>query len=73
MNQSRHKQNQPPSGQGKKQRTSLGSTNKLNKRSEVAQAQRGHEQNLGTSDDEMGVRSGAAGERNNPNRTKAGR
>ena len=73
-NRNKNKLNQPPTGHGKKQSPYAGSTNKLNKRSEVLQAQRNHpEENIGTSADEMNLRSGAPGERNNPLRQKAGR
>jgi len=72
MNKSKHKLNQPPSGEGKKQSTAPGREHELDKRSEVVQAQHGHpELNMGTSEDaEPAVRSGRA---SNPDRPKAGR
>lgn len=69
MNQSRHKLNQPPTGEGKKQSPRPGSANKLNKRSEVVQATDAR-QNLGTSEDEAAA---SAGPKRNPKRQKAGR
>jgi hypothetical protein len=69
-NKSRNKLNQPPTGQGKKQSPELGQPHKLEKRSDVLQAQRNHpELNFGTNEDEAALRSPAA----NPNRKKAGR
>lgn len=68
-NKNRHKRNQPPMGQGKRQSRFLGGPLKLSKRSEVAQARRGHpELNIGSS--EMNARSEVA---RNPKRPKAGR
>jgi hypothetical protein len=73
-NQSRNKMNQPPTGQGKKQRPYASRANKLHKRSEVLQAQRHHpEENIGTNIDEMNLRSNAPQEKTNPQRPKAGR
>ena len=73
-NDNRHKRNQPPTGEGKDQSPYSGAANKLNKRSEVVQAQRYHpEENVGTSEDEMNYRSSAPQEKNNPQRPKAGR
>ncbi len=73
-NKSRHKQNQPPTGEGKKQSPHSGEANKLNKRSEVLQAQGGHaELNVGTSSEEEAARSEPSRRKNNPQRPKAGR
>ena len=73
-NKSRNRKNQPPTGEGKKQSPYSGQANKLNKRSEVLQAQRNHpEENLGTAEDEEAVRSRAPLEKDNPKRPKAGR
>jgi hypothetical protein len=69
MNNSRNKQNQPPTGEGKKQSPRSGAANKLNKRSEVMQATDAR-QNLGTADDEAAA---ASGQTRNPKRQKAGR
>ncbi len=70
-NSSRNKKNQPPTGQGKRQSKHLGAPHKIEKRSDVMQAQRGHpELNLGTRDDEAAFDDGA---RPNPKRPKAGR
>lgn len=68
MNKNRNKQNQPPTGEGKKQSPRFGAENKLNKRAEVLQAASA-EQNIGTTDEEEDLRSRS----NNPNRPKAGR
>jgi hypothetical protein len=69
-NKSRHKLNQPPAGEGKKQDPRLGGPRKLNKRSEVLQAQRNHpELNMGTNEDEAARRQNLQ----NPDRAKAGR
>lgn len=68
MNKSRNKQNQPPTGEGKKQSPRSGAANKLHKRSEVLQAGRA-EQNIGTAEDEEGLRS----EERKTKRAKAGR
>ncbi len=66
VNKSKDKKNQPPTGEGKKQSPRSGQDTKLDKRSEVEQAQRGHsELNMGTEEDTE--------ERGNPKRTKAGR
>jgi hypothetical protein len=69
-NKSRNKKNMPPTGEGKKQSPELGQPQKLDKRSEVVQAQRNRpELNVGTTEDEA-----ARGEDlNNPRRQKAGR
>ena len=68
-NKSRHKLNQPPTGQGKKQSPRSGAANKLSKRSEVLQAA-GERQNIGTAEDEEAAQSG---QETNPKRPKAGR
>jgi hypothetical protein len=66
-----NRRNQPPTGQGKEQSRFLGEPRKLNKRSEVVQAQRHHpELNLGDSDEEA---ASAEGDQLNPKRPKAGR
>ena len=69
MNKNRNKLNQPPTGEGKKQSPRPGDANKLNKRSEVLQAG-GAEQNIGSAEDEEGLRSDQS---RNPKRPKAGR
>ena len=69
-NKSRNKVNQPPTGQGKKQSPDAGKPRELGKRSEVLQARRNPEQNIGTSDEELALRSGS---KKNPKRPKAGR
>jgi hypothetical protein len=70
-NKNQHKVNQPPTGAGKRQSSHLGEPRKLQKRSEVLQAQRGHpELNIGDADEEAAVREG---ERINPLHPKAGR
>ena len=51
MNKDRHKLNQEPTGEGKKQSPRLGEANKLHKRAEVLQAG-GAEQNIGTAEEE---------------------
>jgi hypothetical protein len=70
-NKNRHKKNQPPTGEGKKQSPRLGAANKLSKRSEVLQAA-GARQNIGTAEDEEAARDFAAPPIN-PKRPKAGR
>jgi hypothetical protein len=73
-NRSRHKKNQPPTGEGKKQSPRSGEANKLNKRSVVLQAQRNHpEENIGTVEEEEAVRSAPPEQKINPKRQKAGR
>jgi len=73
-NQSRNKKNQPPTGEGKKQSPRSGEDSKLDKRSEVLQAQRGHaELNMGSEEEETAARGERMDERGNPKRTKAGR
>jgi hypothetical protein len=70
-NQNRHKKNQPPTGEGKRQSPFRGEPRKLEKRSEVLQAHRGHpELNLGDTDEEAAR---LEGEQRNPKRPKAGR
>jgi hypothetical protein len=70
-NKSRHKVNQPPTGEGKNQSPHRGEPQKLMKRSEVLQAQRHHpELNLGDADEEAALREGDS---INPKRPKAGR
>ena len=71
-NKSKNKVNQPPTGEGKKQSTRLGRDAKLEKRSEVLQAQPGYpELNMGTDEDREPAESG--GRSTNPDRPKAGR
>lgn len=73
-NKNRDKKNQPPTGEGKKQSPHRGEPNKLSKRSVGLQAQGQHpELNIGTAEEEEAARSNAAGEKNNPQRPKAGR
>ncbi len=74
-NKNRNKQNQPPTGEGKKQSPRSGEANKLNKRSEVLQAQGGHaEENIASDEnEEFATRGGGANEPSNPKRLKAGR
>jgi hypothetical protein len=73
-NKNRNKVNQPPTGQGKKQSTRSGEANKLNKRSEVLQAQRGRpEENIGSSEEEEAARPKSPAQVVNPKRMKAGR
>ena len=72
-NKSRNKVNQPPTGEGKKQSPRSGAAHKLDKRSEVAQAQHDRpDENVGTSTDEAASASELK-ENNNPRRPKAGR
>jgi hypothetical protein len=69
-NKSKDKINQPPTGEGKNQSPELGAPKKLEKRSEVLQAQRNHpELNIGTAEDEAA----RGGDLENPKRKKAGR
>ena len=73
-NKSRNKANQPPTGEGKKQSTQTGASKKLDKRSEVVQAQHGREDlNLGTDADEEAARAESLAPKENPRRPKAGR
>lgn len=68
------RKNQPPTGEGKKQKPVSGAANKLYKRSEVTQAQRGHaELNLGTDADEAAATPRSANDKPKPKRLKAGR
>jgi hypothetical protein len=68
------RKNQPPVGEGKKQSPRSGEANKLNKRSEVLQAQRDHaEENVGTAAEEEAARSAPPEQKTNPARPKAGR
>jgi hypothetical protein len=71
MNKNRNRKNQPPTAEGKRQATFRGEPRKLNKRSDVVQAQRGHpELNIGDTDEETAFH---GGDRLNPARPKAGR
>jgi hypothetical protein len=71
MNKNKNRRNQPPTGEGKQQSTFRGEPRKLEKRSEVVQAQRGHpELNLDNAEAEA---AGQEGDQRNPNRPKAGR
>ncbi len=73
-NNNRDKANQPPTGQGKKQSTETGASKKLDKRSEVVQAQRGREDlNVATDFDEDAARAESLTPKENPKRQKAGR
>ena len=75
-NKNKDKQNQPPGGEGKKQSPRSGEANKLNKRSEVLQAQRGHaEENLTIDEnEELAVRGeGLSEAKKSSARQKAGR
>ena len=70
-NKNRNKMNQPPTGEGKHQSRYRGEPRKLEKRSDVLQAQRGHpELNLGDSEEETAH---SDGDQLNPKRPKAGR
>jgi hypothetical protein len=71
VNSNRNRKNQPPTGEGKQQSPHAGEPRTLEKRSEVAQAQRHHpELNVGDEQDEAAH---DEGDRMNPNRPKAGR
>ena len=73
-NKNRNKQNQPPTGEGKKQSPFSGEENKLSKRSLVAQAQRDHpEENYGTSEEEEALTPSGEQRKDNPRRQKSGR
>jgi hypothetical protein len=73
-NKNRNKQNQPPTGEGKKQSPFSGEENKLSKRSMVAQAQRDHpEENYATSEEEEASTNSGEQRKDNPKRQKAGR
>ncbi len=68
------RKNEPPTGEGKKRRPEAGAPNKLNKRSEGPQAQRGHaDLNLGTDADEAAATPRPANEKTDAKRQKAGR
>ncbi|MCA1817976.1 MAG: hypothetical protein LC746_16580 [Acidobacteria bacterium] len=68
------RKNQPPTGEGKKQSPAAGAPDKLHKRSEVAQSQRGRaDLNLGTDADEAAATPRPADENTNAKRQKAGR
>ena len=71
-NDNRSKLNQPPTGEGKKQSSSPGEPNKLNKRAEVLQASSA-EQNIGSAAEEEAARTGVADEDNSERKMKAGR
>ena len=71
VNSNRNRKNQPPTGEGKHQSPHTGEPHKLEKRSDVVQAQRNHpELNLGDTDEEASFDDG---DRVNPKRPKAGR
>ncbi|MEW6737074.1 MAG: hypothetical protein AB1489_37655 [Acidobacteriota bacterium] len=71
-NKSKHKLNQPPTGEGKKQSPYSGEANKLNKRSEVLQAQHNRpEENIDLSENDETFY--LPNEWVNPKRQKAGR
>jgi hypothetical protein len=73
-NDNRNKQNQPPTGEGKKRSPYSGDDSKLDKRSEVAQAQRNHsEENYGAIAEDEGSTGGMNQRKDSPNRQKAGR
>ena len=68
------RKNEPPTGEGKKQRPEAGAPNKLHKRSTGAQAQRGRaDLNVGTDAEEADATPRPAASRTNPKRPKAGR
>jgi bifunctional N-acetylglucosamine-1-phosphate-uridyltransferase/glucosamine-1-phosphate-acetyltransferase GlmU-like protein len=73
-NNNRNKQNQPPTGEGKKQSPYSGEEHKADKRAEVAQAQRNHpEGDYGAIARDEGSSQGIVQRKDNPNRQKAGR
>jgi len=73
-NDQRNRKNQPPTGQGKAQSPRRGDPLKLNKRSEVVQAQRHHpELNLGDESSEDAWAGNSEEPVKNPKRPKAGR
>jgi hypothetical protein len=73
-NKSRNKVNQPPTGEGKRQSPRAGKSGKLDKRSEVAQAQRNRPgENIGTSFDEDASSSELSGAGADRKLGKAGR
>jgi hypothetical protein len=70
-NNNSNRKNQPPTGEGKHQSRFAGEPRKLDKHSDVVQAQRGHrELNIGDSDEEAAADDG---DKLNPRRPKAGR
>ena len=71
-NNNRNRLNQPPTAEGKKQSPHPGEPNKLNKRAEVLQASYA-EQNIGTTEEEEAVRTGAPEHRSRAKKMKAGR
>ena len=74
-NKNKDKKNQPPTGEGKKQSPRSGESLKLDKRSEVLQAQRGHaEENIAGDDNEgFAARGKGLDKADNPKRAKSGR
>jgi hypothetical protein len=71
VNSNRNRKNQPPTEEGKHQSAQLGEPRKLDKRSEVLQAQHDHlELNLGDAAEEDASRDG---DQRNPGRPKAER
>jgi hypothetical protein len=73
-NKSRNKANLPPTGEGKKQSPRSGDAHKLDKRSEVAQAQHNRpDENIGTTEEEAAQRPDLSEDGDNPKRPKAGR
>ena len=71
VNSNRNRKNQPPTGEGKHQSPHAGEPHKLEKHSDVVQAQRNHpELNLGDTDEEAAFDDG---DQVNPKRPKAGR
>ncbi|HXG94206.1 MAG TPA: hypothetical protein VNN73_17815 [Blastocatellia bacterium] len=64
--------NQPPTGEGKKQNPVKGKSRELLKRSEVTQASTPRQNILGD-EEEMAFRSNPSQRKDNPNRPKAGR
>jgi hypothetical protein len=68
-----HKRNnQPPTGEGKKQSTVKGDSRELMKRSTITQSSNA-KQNILDDEQEMGMRDNPSQQKNNPNRPKAGR
>ena len=71
VNKNRNRRNQPPTGEGKHQSTNRGEPRKLEKRSEVIQAQRHHpELNVGGAGAEA---ANGESDQPKPKRPKAGR
>jgi hypothetical protein len=71
VNSNKNRKNDPPTGEGKHQSPFAGAPRKLAKRSDVAQAQRGHpELNLGSGDEEAAAMDG---DERNPKKPTAGR